>query len=170
MIAGDGHLENELKELSQENKNIKFIGNVKSPFDFIKSLDILVVPSIREPLGLVCIEAGLCKVSVIASNIDGIPEVITKKHSGILINPTMKINLKQSQGQTLLPNFVINLENSKLTRPKQLDPKVLSNSILFLSKNKRLRIKYGTQLYRHVKKRFSILSYFKEIKEIYEEF
>ncbi len=170
LIAGDGHLENELKELSRENKNIKFIGNVKNPFNFIKSLDILVVPSIREPLGLVSIEAGLCKVSVIASNIDGIPEVITNKHSGILINPTRKISLKQYKGQTPLPDFVIDPSSYKLTKPKQLDSEILSKSILILSKNERLRIKYGIQLYQNVKKKFSIKNYFNKIEEIFNEF
>ena len=169
-IAGDGYLEKELKELSRENKNIKFIGNVKNPFNFIKSLDILVVPSIREPLGLVSIEAGLCKVSVIASNIDGIPEVITNKHSGILINPTRKISLKQYKGQTALPDFVINPNNCNLIKPKELDPAILANSILFLSKNKKLRIKYGLKLYQHVKNRFSIKSYFRGIEKIYKQF
>ncbi len=170
LIAGDGQLEQELKELSKKNKNIKFVGNVKNPLNFIKDLDILVAPSIREPLGLVSIEAGLCKVSVIASNIDGIPEVITHKHSGILINPTKKITLKEYQGQPPLPDFVISPNNYSLIKPKQLDPKILSNSILFLSKNERLRIKYGFRLYQHVKKRFSIKSYFKGIEEMYEQF
>ena len=170
LIAGDGYLEIELKELSKKNNNIKFIGNVKNPFNFINDLDILVAPSIREPLGLVSIEAGLCRVPVIATNIDGIPEVITNKHSGILINPTRKISSKEYQNQPLLPDFVINPSNYKLIKPKQLDPKILSNSILFLSKNKRLRLKYGMQLYQHVKKRFSIQNYFEGIEELYEEF
>ena len=170
LIAGDGHLEKELKELSKANKNIKFIGNVKNPFNFIKSLDILVVPSIREPLGLVSIEAGLCKVAVIASNIDGIPEVITNKHSGILLNPTQKINSKKYNSKMSLPDFVINPSNHKLIKPRQLDPKKLSNSILLLSKNKKLRFNYGFKLYQHVKERFSIKSYFNSIEELYGEF
>lgn len=169
-IAGDGPMEKELKKLSRENKNIKFIGNVKNPFNFIKSLDILVVPSIREPLGLVSIEAGFCKVSVIASNIDGIPEVITNKHSGILINPTRKINLKQYNGQTALPDFVIDPKTYKIKKPKQIDPKILSKKILFLAKNKQNRIKYGNRLYKNVKKKFSIKNYFNKIEQTYQEF
>jgi glycosyltransferase involved in cell wall biosynthesis len=169
-IAGDGHLEKDLKKLSKKNNKIKFIGNVLNPLKFIKNLDILVVPSIREPLGIVNIEAGLCKVPVIATNIDGIPEVITNNYSGILINPTKKITLKQQRNQPPLPDIVINPNNYKLTEPRQLDSKILSNSILFLSKNKRLRLRYGLQLYQHVKKRFSMENYFKEIEEIYKKF
>ena len=91
LIGGDGHLENALKKLSKNNNKVKFVGNVLNPFDFIKKLDILVVPSIREPLGIVNIEAGFCKIPVIATKIDGIPEVVHNNYSGVLINPTKKL-------------------------------------------------------------------------------
>ena len=90
LIGGDGHLENSLKKLSKNNNKVKFVGNVINPFDFIKKLDILVVPSIREPLGIVNIEAGFCKIPVIATKVDGIPEVVLDNYSGVLINPTKK--------------------------------------------------------------------------------
>jgi glycosyltransferase involved in cell wall biosynthesis len=169
LLAGDGYLKKDLKKLSQENNKIKFVGNVLKPLNFIKNLDILVVPSIREPLGIVNIEAGLCRISVIASNTDGIPEVITNNRSGILINPTKRITLKQYKGQPPLPDFVINPDTYKITKPKELDPKILSNRILFLSKNKKLRIEYGNQLYQDVKKKFSIKGYFAKVEEIYKQ-
>ena len=169
LIGGDGHLENELKKLSEGNDKIKFVGNVLNPINFMKNLDILVVPSIREPLGIVNIEAGLCKIPVIASNIDGIPEVVTNNYSGILINPTKKINLKKEyHRQPPLPNLVINPKTYKLIKPKQLDPKILLNAILFLINNKKLRLEYGQNLYQHVIKKFSIESYFKTLEEIYQ--
>ena len=134
MLAGDGHLEKDLKLLSKQNKKIKFIGNVANPIKFIKTLDILIVPSIREPLGIVNIEAGLCKIPVIASKIDGIPEVITNNYSGILINPTKKINLKQYEDYPPLPDFVIDPKTYKIKKPKQIDPKILSKKSYFFQK------------------------------------
>ena len=166
-IAGDGYLEKELKQLSQKNKKIKLIGSVSKPLNFIKNLDILVVPSIREPLGIVNIEAGLCKTPVIASKIDGIPEVIINKYNGILIKPTKKISLKEHPDQPPLPDLVIDPDNFKTIRPRELDPKILSKHILFLSKNKRLRKKYGNQLYKDVIIKFSIKSYFLRLEKIY---
>ena len=168
LIAGDGYLEKFLKKLSKGNKNIKFVGSVSKPLNFIKSLDILVVPSIREPLGFVNIEAGLCKTCVIASKIDGIPEVIENKRSGILIKPSKKITLKDYPDQPPLPDLVIDPVNFKTVKPRELDPKILSNSILYLSKQKKLRVKYGNQLYKNVKKKFTIEGYFKRIELIYE--
>ncbi len=169
LIAGDGHLKENLIRLSQGNKKIKFVGNVLKPLNFIKNLDILVVPSIREPLGIVNIEAGLCKTSVIATNVDGIPEVITDNKSGILLNPTKKIIIEKYQDQPPIPDLVINPNTLKMQKPKQLDHKALSNIIFFLSNNKKLRIKYANQLYQNVKKKFSIKRYFEKIEEIYKQ-
>ena len=156
LIGGDGHLENLLKRLSKNNNRIKFVGNVLNPLNFIKNLDILVVPSIREPLGIVNIEAGFCKVPVIASNVDGIPEVVTNNHSGILINPTKKINHKFSRGHPPLPNLVINPNIFELDKPRELDFKKLSNEILRLINDNKLRLEYGNNLYEYVSKKFSI--------------
>ena len=167
-IGGDGHLEKALKKLSKDNNKIKFVGNVLNPFDFIQNLDILVVPSIREPLGIVNIEAGFCKIPVIATQIDGIPEVVVNNHSGLLINPTKKINRKYSRGLPPLPNLVINPNTFELDKPKELDAKKLSNSILFLSDNKNLRLEYGHNLYQYVSKKFSIKNYFERLEEIYQ--
>ena len=169
LIAGDGHLKENLKKLSYGNKKIKFVGKVLNSFNFIKNLDILIVPSIREPLGIVSVEAGLCKTPVIASNIDGIPEVITNKKNGILIDPSKKITLKKYEGHPPIPDLVVNPINLKLQKPKQLDHKILSKNILSLSNNKKLRKKYANQLYQDVKKKFSIKSYFESIEEIYKQ-
>ena len=168
LIGGDGHLENDLKKLSKGNDKIKFVGSVLNSLDFINDLDILVVPSIREPLGIVNIEAGLCKIPVIASNIDGITEVVTNNFSGIIISPTKKLNFKYYRNQPPLPNLVIDPNTYKLIKPKQLDSKKLSNSILFLANNKKLRLEYGHNLYHYVIKKFSIKSYFERLEEIYQ--
>ena len=154
LIGGDGHLENSLKKLSKNNNKVKFVGNVINPFDFIKKLDILVVPSIREPLGIVNIEAGFCKIPVIATKVDGIPEVVLDNYSGVLINPTKKINHKFSRGLPPLPNFVVNPNTFELDKPKEIDSKKLSKTILYLSKNKNLRLEYGNNLYQYVIKNF----------------
>ena len=167
-IGGDGHLENDLKKLSKKNDKIKFVGNVLNPLNFIKNLDILVVPSIREPLGIVNIEAGLCKIPVIASNIDGIPEVVTNNHSGVLINPTKKVNFKYTRGQPPLPNLVIDPNTFRLNKAKELDSKKISDSILLLANNKKLRLEYGYNLYQYVSKKFSIKNYFERLEGIYQ--
>lgn len=50
--------------------------------------DVLIVSSIwEEPFGRVIIEGNLHGLPVIASKVGGIPEIMKKMNSGILINP-----------------------------------------------------------------------------------
>ena len=57
-LAGQGILEDRLRELAKDFKNIHFLGSFKEPLEFISKMDVMIVPSIREPLGNVIIEAG----------------------------------------------------------------------------------------------------------------
>ena len=75
---------------SKENSNIF---KNKNFYDFLSKIDILVVPSIREPFGNVIVEAGFSGKAVIASKIDGIPEIILNEKFGYLIKPNDPINL-----------------------------------------------------------------------------
>ena len=57
------------------NKQVQLVGAVKAA-DFLASLDIFVFPSLWEGLGLAILEAGALAKPVIASDIDGIKEVL----------------------------------------------------------------------------------------------
>lgn len=169
-IAGRGVLEHILKESAKDFKNIHFLGSIKDPLDFILKMDIIVVPSIREPLGNVIIEAGYCKKPVIASNIDGIPEIITNGVNGILIDPDKKISFEKIPNKAVpLPKMVINPKTFELQKPKEIDFLKLNKSIIHLATNLNLREKYGENLYKTVKKKFNIENYYKELDKIYKD-
>lgn len=51
----------------------------------IAALDVLVLPSIQEPLGRVVIEALLMETPVVATNSGGIPEIVDDGETGILV-------------------------------------------------------------------------------------
>jgi len=57
--------------------------------------DILVVPSKSEAFGLVVIEGMASKTPIIASNVDGIKEIINNNINGFLIDPDDKNELKE---------------------------------------------------------------------------
>ena len=53
----------------------------------IAHAQVLVLPSRREPFGIVILEAGAIGTPVVASRIGGIPEIIQDDYSGVLVAP-----------------------------------------------------------------------------------
>ena len=170
-IAGKGVLENELKDLAKNFKNINFLGSIKEPLELISKMDVITVPSIREPFGNIIVEAGFCKKAVIASNIDGIPEIIDNGINGILIDPDKEISVNEKLNNGLpIPEVVVNPNTNELQKPKEINPLKLRDSIVELALDHDLRKFYGENLYNSVKKKYNIENYQKEIEIIYHKF
>lgn len=55
--------------------------------DYMAASDVFVLPSIREGLGLVALEAMACGVPVVGSRVGGIPEIVEDGETGILVEP-----------------------------------------------------------------------------------
>ena len=91
-IAGEGPLEYELKREVTNlnlNKSVEWLGWLTAPEDFqefFSSLDIFMMPSRRESLGIAAIEASVTGLPVIASNFGGIPEIVSHYETGLLVN------------------------------------------------------------------------------------
>lgn len=62
-------------------------------YDYINLFDVFVLPSRIESFGMVILEAGLMKKTVIASNVDGIPEIIDDGENGLLFESGNSIDL-----------------------------------------------------------------------------
>ena len=167
-IAGEGPMLEYLEKLALGLSNVFFVG-VKNPINFMCSVDIIIVPSIREPLGNVIIEAGFCKKAVIASNIDGIPEIITDNISGILLTPREPISLNDIPlNATPFPELVVNPNTMKLQMPLELNCDDLVNAIEKLRNNPLLRLDFGKSLNETVLEKFTLDKYFDNVHEIYE--
>ena len=168
-IAGDGVLEENLRQSASSIKSIEFIGRVNNPYSFLDKIDLLVVPSIREPLGNACLEAGLCKTPVLATNIDGIPEIIENGVTGELLNATDDILIDSPKGSIPLPEYVVNPVTQKISTPKQINPYLLARKILELSKNPALLQCYSEKLHDKVVTYFNMDRYTKELHSVYHE-
>ncbi len=94
VIIGKGALEEELKQLAislQITNEVIFAGFVPNAFRLTKAFDVMVSSSTQEAFGLVLLEAMIAKTPVIATKVNGIPEVID--NSGILIDPKNTLQL-----------------------------------------------------------------------------
>jgi len=90
LIIGDGPLRKQLEEKSERlgiKKDVIFMGQRKDIPELLMAMDIFVLPSIKEGLPVVLLEAMAAKRPVIATRVGAIPKVIENKDIGILVEP-----------------------------------------------------------------------------------
>lgn len=88
LIAGDGPdrpaTEKACITLGVE-KHFKFIGWITDVQSFFSQIDVLVIPSRHEALGLIALEALAMEVPVVAFNTGGLPEILENCPNGFLV-------------------------------------------------------------------------------------
>ena len=80
-----GYLEKLIRKLKLEN-NIKLLGFRKDIYEIYKISDVFVFPSKREGLSVALMEAIVCELPVICSNIRGNIDLISSGINGILVD------------------------------------------------------------------------------------
>jgi glycosyltransferase involved in cell wall biosynthesis len=96
IFVGSGQDEAKLKAQAQGLTNITFEGFVNNVNDYISSLDLFVFPSNNEGLGSILLDVMQLNVPIIASNVGGIPDIITDNTNGLLTPPADSVQLKQN--------------------------------------------------------------------------
>lgn len=98
-ICGDG----EQRELCEEyltkhnlRDQIKLLGYVDNARIYLQGFDVFLLPSLKEGLPYALLEAGSAGLTVIASNVGGIPEIITHGETGLLIDSRSVTSIQES--------------------------------------------------------------------------
>ncbi len=90
IIVGDGKCRPEL-EAQVRNRGLEkcfvFTGFQANPAEYLKKLDIFVLPSLSEGLSSAILTAMAHGLPVIATEVGGIPELVAHEKSGILVPP-----------------------------------------------------------------------------------
>jgi len=79
VIIGEGNLDEPLKKSCfEERVDVRFTGSIpqNEVADYMRAMDIMILPSKNEGFGAVVVEAQACGVYVIGSNVGGIPEAV----------------------------------------------------------------------------------------------
>ncbi len=89
-VIGEGPLKpvmiRRLNELGMESF-VRFLGWRDDIPKIMSQLDVFVLPSRRESFGLVFLEAMASRCPIVATRVDGIPEVVADGVTGLLIEP-----------------------------------------------------------------------------------
>ncbi|MCC7474965.1 MAG: glycosyltransferase family 4 protein [Pirellulales bacterium] len=87
---GDGPLRCELEATARAlgmADRFRLFGFRRDVADLMPAIDVMCLPSHREPFGLVYVEAALAGVPSIACNAGGAPEIISHGETGLLVPP-----------------------------------------------------------------------------------
>lgn len=90
LLVGSGEDGDRLRALAQEcgvAESVRFLGWRGDVPRVLPTLDLYVQPSISEGLPLAVVEAAAAGLPIVASEVGGIPEIITHGHDGLLVPP-----------------------------------------------------------------------------------
>lgn len=88
LIAGEGPLREYLEVMARRlniERHVSFLGFQNNIFEFLKEIDIFILPSRSEGAGLSILEAMYTGLPVIATNVGGIPEIVINEVTGLLV-------------------------------------------------------------------------------------
>jgi glycosyltransferase involved in cell wall biosynthesis len=86
--VGDGELRGELHSLARElavEPACRFVGVREDIADILAAADVVVLPSISEGFPFVLLEALAMGCPVVASRVNGVPELIEDHKTGLLV-------------------------------------------------------------------------------------
>jgi glycosyltransferase involved in cell wall biosynthesis len=89
-LVGSGADEKPLRDLAVDlgiTGRVRFLGWRDDVRQLLQAVDLYVQPSLTEGLPLAVVEAGAAGLPIVASDVGGIPEIITHGANGLLVPP-----------------------------------------------------------------------------------
>ena len=134
-IAGDGLLKEKLvKQVHNLNLNNKifFLGHKSPIWSLLEKSDIFIMTSKWEGFGIAAVEAMNSSLPIIASNIDGLKEIVdTKPPCALLVNPCDKTDIAKKLEKLILSHKLRKELGSKAYyNSKNFDKSIMLSSYL----------------------------------------
>jgi glycosyltransferase involved in cell wall biosynthesis len=98
-IAGMGSLRQQLEQQAARlglANDVRFFNFVKDTAPFLADIDLFVMPSLSEGLGVAALEAMAARKPVIASRVGGLAESVVEGVTGLLVAPGDAVALAQA--------------------------------------------------------------------------
>jgi glycosyltransferase involved in cell wall biosynthesis len=171
-LIGDGPLRSYLEAeahrlgLLTEGK-VHFLGFLLDAANLMQEMDLLVHPAIYESLGNVLIEAGLARLPVVASEVDGCSEVVVHGETGLLVDCVLPVGCVRVPGASPLPNVVVDGRTQALRPPLAPHPEALAEAMVRLLQNPQVRYQMGRQARDRARRVFSVERYARDLERAY---
>jgi glycosyltransferase involved in cell wall biosynthesis len=101
LLLGDGPLRLDLQREAERlgvTASVEFRGAYRNNqlSELLKEVDLVVIPSLSESLGIVALEAMACAKPVVASNTGGLAEIVQHEVTGYLVPPADPVALAKA--------------------------------------------------------------------------
>jgi glycosyltransferase involved in cell wall biosynthesis len=96
VLVGGGDDEAMLKEAAAGLTNLTFTGFVDNVGDYLAAFDIFVLPSNREGIGSILLDAMEQGLPVVASRVGGVPDIVRDGENGLLIDAASPAQLRDA--------------------------------------------------------------------------
>ncbi|MBS63839.1 glycosyltransferase family 4 protein [Salinisphaera sp.] len=87
VLLGEGADRAALEALAADLPNVVFEGFVENVGDYLDAADAFVLPSLHEGIGGACLDAMYFGLPIVASAVDGVPEIVGHEDNGLLVAP-----------------------------------------------------------------------------------
>lgn len=101
-IAGEGSQKGRLLELTrrlQLESEVEFVGFMSDVPVFLRSIDVFVLPSLFEGLGVAALEAMAAARPVVASAVGGLKDAVVEGETGLFVPPGDSASLAEALGR-----------------------------------------------------------------------
>lgn len=171
-IAGGGPLQ---PFLAQETNRlgldaaVTFHGCIQDMPAFYEMIDLLLVPSVREPFGLVIVEAAARGCPAVCSRIDGIPEAVVDGQTGVCLSPTVDLasGLRFGGEASEFPPGVYDPQSDQMVEPRFLAPDLLAGAIAALLGDPETYARLSGAAIEHAKENFSTAQYVADLRHVF---
>ncbi|HEU4964986.1 MAG TPA: glycosyltransferase family 4 protein [Bacilli bacterium] len=104
VFIGDGPYHSTYQKMAGKiaHSRVRFLGEVPKAGRLMQGFDIIAQPSHAEGGGIVPVEAMLCGCPVVATNVGGLPEMVTHGVTGLLVPPEADVKLADALQELIL--------------------------------------------------------------------
>ena len=106
-------------------------GLVRNMSAFYATVDCLLHLALREPFGAVAVEAMVHGCPVVASNVDGLPEIVVHGECGRVVQPELDLSEYRALGGRIqdLPEYVYDPGTDSIREPRAVAPEAAADAV-----------------------------------------